>query len=242
MVACVWVSNSIGTINPVKEIIATAHDHNVPILIDACQAAPHLTIDVQDLDCDFLAFSGHKVFGPTGIGVLYGRESWLEKMPPYQTGGDMINTVTYYNATWAELPHKFEAGTPHIAGAIGLHESLWYITQVGRDKICHYEHDVLLPLLTSKLQGVDGLKIIGNADKKIPAISFVIEGAHPLDIGTMLDFEGVAIRTGNHCTQPLLNRLGVSSTCRASLAFYNTTAEIDYFAEALKKVVKKLRS
>jgi cysteine desulfurase/selenocysteine lyase len=241
-VSCVWVSNSIGTINPIREIIKKARERDIPVLVDACQAAPHMSIDVQELDCDFLAFSGHKVFGPTGIGVLYGRESWLEKMPPYQTGGDMIKTVTYSHSTWAELPHKFEAGTPHIAGAIGLHEAMWYISEIGRENINTYEHEALMPYMHEKISAIDGLRIIGTAENKIPVVSFVVDGAHPLDIGTFLDFEGVAIRTGNHCTQPLLNEFGVSATCRASMAFYNAPEEIDVFADALKRVIQKVRA
>jgi cysteine desulfurase/selenocysteine lyase len=240
-VSCVWVSNSIGTVNPIDELIRIAHSHSVPFLVDACQAAPHMKIDVQALNCDFLAFSGHKVFAPTGIGVLYGRESLLEAMPPYQSGGDMIRTVTYQKSTFADPPHKFEAGTPHIAGAVGLAEAMKYIENIGRYQIEHYEQSVLLPALRDALQKTEGVKMVGRSRYAIPAISFVADGAHPLDIGTMLDFEGVAVRTGHHCTQPLLNQLGVSATCRASLAFYNTLEEIEYFGDALSRVLKKLR-
>ena len=240
IVSIVYVSNSIGTINPVKTIIESAHKFNIPVLIDACQAAPHLSIDVQYLDCDFLVFSGHKVFAPTGIGVLYGKEKYLDAMPPYQSGGDMINTVTFEKTTFKELPYKFEAGTPDISGAIGLGTAIEYVNTIGRPNIHKYEQ-TLLKHATEKIGAIEDLKIIGTAKSKIPVISFTVEGAHPLDIGTLLDFEGIAIRTGNHCTQPLLARFGVSATCRASLAFYNTVEEIDFFADALKKAIKKIK-
>jgi cysteine desulfurase / selenocysteine lyase len=239
-VAVVYVSNSIGTINPIKEVIDAAHKYGVPVLVDGCQAAPHMEVDVQALDCDFFAFSGHKTFAPTGIGILYGKEKYLEDMPPYQAGGDMIKTVEYQKTTFAELPNKFEAGTPHIEGAIGLGTAIDYVTSLGRESIHEYENS-LLGYATDKLQTIEGLRMIGTAKNKIPVFSFVIEGTHPLDVGTFLDFEGIAVRTGNHCTQPLINGFGVSATCRASLAFYNTRAEIDFFIEALNRVVKKLR-
>jgi cysteine desulfurase / selenocysteine lyase len=241
LVAIVYVSNSIGTINPIREIIKTAHQNDIPVLIDGCQAAPHLDIDVQDLDCDFFVFSGHKVFGPTGIGVMHGKEKFLEQMLPYQTGGDMINQVTFEKTTFKDPPYKFEAGTPHIEGAIGLAAAFDYVARIGRSNIHQYEQK-LLDYGKQRLAEVDGLRMIGDASEKIPVFSFVVDGAHPLDIGTLLDFEGIAIRTGNHCTQPLLSRFGVSATCRASLAFYNTVDEIDVFAEALKKVIKKIKS
>ena len=240
-VSIIYVSNSIGTINPVKEIISSAHQFNIPVLVDACQAAPHLSIDVQDLDCEFLVYSGHKIFAPTGIGILYGKEHYLNAMPPYQSGGDMINIVTFEKTTFKEAPHKFEAGTPDISGAIGLGTAIEYINNIGRENIHKYEQS-LLGHATQKLSEIEGLKIIGTAKNKIPVISFSVEGAHPMDIGTLLDFEGVAIRTGNHCTQPLLDRFGVSATCRASLAFYNTVEEINFFVEALIKVIKKIKS
>ena len=239
-VSSVYVSNSIGTINPIEDVIAEAHHNNVPILVDACQAAPHMKIDVQALDCDFLVFSGHKVFAPTGIGILYGKEKHLEEMPPYQTGGDMIKRVTFEKTTFNELPYKFEAGTPHIEGAIGLGAAIDYLNIQGRERLLAYEME-LLPYLTEKISTIDGVRIIGQAANKIPVVSFVIEGAHPLDIGTMLDFEGVAIRTGNHCTQPLVEQFGVSATCRASLAFYNTREEIDQFIVAMEKVLKNIK-
>jgi cysteine desulfurase / selenocysteine lyase len=240
LVAIVYVSNSIGTINPVKEVISIAHNYDIPVLIDGCQAAPHLDIDVQELDCDFFTFSGHKVFGPTGIGILYGKEKFLDQMPPYQTGGDMIRQVTFEQTTFQDPPYRFEAGTPHIEGAVGLAAAFDYINSIGRDKIRQYEQ-MLMEHGKKRLLEIEGLRIIGNAPDKIPVFSFVVEGAHPLDIGTLLDFEGIAVRTGNHCTQPLLNRFGVTATCRASLAFYNTVEEIDYFTEALEKVIKKLK-
>lgn len=238
-VSIVYISNGIGTINPVKEIIDEAHKYNIPVLVDGCQAAPHLQVDVQALDCEFYVFSGHKVFAPTGIGVLYGKEKFLEEMPPYQFGGDMIKFVSFEKTTFNQLPFKFEAGTPHISGAIGLGEAIKYIDDIGRVNIAKYEHELMMYAL-EKLQQIEGLKLIGNAKERIPLFSFIIEGAHPLDIGTMLDFEGVAIRTGNHCTQPLMARFGVTATCRASLAFYNTKAEVDQFKVALEKVLGML--
>jgi cysteine desulfurase/selenocysteine lyase len=239
-VSIVYISNGIGTINPVKELIAVAHDYNVPVMIDGCQAAPHIKVDVQDLDCDFYVFSGHKVFGPTGIGILYGKENLLEAMPPYQHGGDMILFVSFEKTEFNHLPYKFEAGTPNMAGAIGLGTALEYIENIGRDRLEEYEN-TLFHYALNKLSSIEGMRIIGNAAKKIPLFSFVVEGTHPLDIGTMLDFEGVAIRTGNHCTQPLMERLGVKASCRASLAFYNTKEEVDQFIIALNKVLKLLR-
>jgi len=240
-VSILYVSNSIGTINPIKTLIESAHQFNIPVLVDACQAAPHLSIDVHDLDCDFLVYSGHKIFAPTGIGVLYGKEILLNAMPPYQSGGDMINTVSFEKTTFKQAPHKFEAGTPDIAGAIGLGTAIEYINTIGKSKIHEYEQK-LLNHITQKISDIDGLRIIGTAKNKIPVISFTVEGAHPMDIGTLIDFEGVAIRTGNHCTQPLLDRLGVTATCRASLAFYNTMEEIDFFADALNRVIKKIKN
>jgi cysteine desulfurase / selenocysteine lyase len=239
-VSLVYVSNSIGTINPVKQMIDLAHKHGIPVLIDGCQAAPHMQVDVQALDCDFFVFSGHKVFAPTGIGILYGKEKFLEDMPPYQGGGDMIRTVEFKKTTYNDIPHKFEAGTPHIEGGVGLDAAIKYLDSIGRKNIHAYE-DSLVPYFTDKLHAIDGVTIVGEAKNKIPVFSFVAEGAHPLDIGTMLDFEGVAVRTGNHCTQPLINRLGHTATCRASLAFYNTRVEIDQFCMALEKVLKMLR-
>ena len=240
IVSTVYVSNGIGTINPIKELIDISHKHHIPILVDACQAAPHFKINVQELDCDFLVFSGHKTYGPTGIGILYGKESFLEELPPYQTGGDMIKFVSIDKTEYNELPHKFEAGTPHISGAIGLAEALKYFDNLNYDLIQMHEHH-LNDKLKFELSNIDGLTILGSSLNTIPLSSFVIEGCHPLDIGTMIDFEGVAIRTGNHCTQPLIHALGYQSTCRVSLAYYNTLEEIDEFISALKKVIQKLR-
>ena len=241
-ISIVYVSNSIGTINDVKRIIDEAHKHNLPVLVDGCQAAPHMQIDVQELDCDFFVFSGHKVFAPTGIGILYGKEKYLEDMPPYQAGGDMIKRVTFEGTTYNDLPYKFEAGTPHIEGGAGLGTALEYLASIGRDAIYEYEHKVLLPYMNQKLAEIEGIRMIGTAKNKIPVFSFVIDGIHPLDLGMMLDYEGVAIRTGNHCTQPLIEGFHVPATCRASLAFYNTTEEIDCFVEAVKKVSARFRN
>lgn len=241
-VSIVYVSNSIGTINNVKYIIDEAHKHNLPVLVDGCQAAPHMQVDVQELDCDFFVFSGHKVFAPTGIGILYGKEKYLEVMPPYQAGGDMIKRVTFAGTTYNDLPYKFEAGTPHIEGGAGLGAALEYLSSIGRDTIYDYEHKVLLPYMNQKLAEIEGIRMIGTAKNKIPVFSFVIDGVHPLDLGMMLDYEGVAIRTGNHCTQPLVEQFNVPATCRASLAFYNTTEEIDLFVEAVKKVSARFRN
>ncbi|MCX6350254.1 MAG: cysteine desulfurase [Bacteroidetes bacterium] len=241
IVAVAHTSNGIGTINPIKEIIAEAHKKNIPVLVDGCQASPHFKVDVKELDCDFYVFSGHKTFAPTGIGVLYGKENLLDAMPPYQMGGEMIKFVSFTETTFNDLPIKFEAATPNIAGAIGLATAIEYVDSLGRNNIENYEED-LKSYALQKLQEVKNLKLIGNAKNRIPLFSFVVEGTHPLDLGTMLDFEGIAIRTGNHCAQPLMQRMGVAATCRASLAFYNTKAEVDYFVDSLNKVVKKLIS
>jgi cysteine desulfurase/selenocysteine lyase len=239
LVAVTNVSNTLGTINPVKEIIQLAHSRNVPVLIDGAQAAPHGKIDVQDLDCDFFAFSGHKIFGPTGIGVLYGKAELLESMPPYQTGGDMIKSVTFEKTIFNELPFKFEAGTPNIAGAIGLSAAIDYLRKLDYDAVASYEHE-LLEYATEKLMLIEGLRIIGTAEHKAPVISFVLDNIHPHDIGTILDSEGIAIRTGHHCTQPLMKRFNVPATARASFAFYNTKEEADKLAEGVRKVIKVL--
>ncbi len=229
------VSNALGTINPVREIIRLAHGRGIPVLVDAAQSIPHLKVDVQELDCDFLAFSGHKVYGPTGIGGLYGKASFLEKMPPYQGGGDMIRTVSFGKTTYADLPYKFEAGTPNIAGGIGLAAALEYVQALGLDAIAAYEHE-LLEYGTQVLSKLPGLGIVGTAKEKAAVISFVLENIHPHDIGTILDQEGIAIRTGHHCAMPVMERLGISATARASFAFYNTKEEIDALAQGLKKV------
>ncbi len=236
-ISIVYVSNSLGTINPVKDIIKYAHQFNIPVLVDAAQAVNHLSVDVQELDCDFLAFSGHKIYGPTGIGALYGKVELLEAMPPYQGGGDMISKVTFEETTYNELPHKFEAGTPDIAGAIGLGAAIEYVTKIGIDNIDHHENS-LLDYATQQIAQVPGLRIIGTAKEKTSVLSFVLENIHPHDIGTFLDFEGVAIRTGHHCTQPLMKRFNIPATSRASFAMYNTKEEVDVLVNGLKKIIE----
>ena len=240
LVSVVHTSNSLGTINPIKDIIRIAHKHGVPVLIDAAQAIQHTKIDVQELDCDFLAFSGHKIYGPTGIGVLYGKTEFLNELPPYQGGGDMIRTVTFEKTTFDDLPNKFEAGTPNIAGGIGLGVALKYISSFSFDDIQKHEK-MLLNYATQKMLEIDGLRIIGTAKEKTSVISFVIDGLHPYDIGTIVDNDGIAIRTGHHCTQPIMQRFNVSATARASFAIYNTIEEIDVFVESLKKAIKMFR-
>ncbi len=236
IVSFVHVSNSLGTINPAKDIIDAARDRGIPVMMDAAQSVQHITVDVQELDVDFLAFSGHKVYGPTGIGVLYGKKHLLDEMPPYQGGGDMIKNVTFEKTIYNDLPYKFEGGTPNIAGAIGLGEAIKYIRNIGIDAIRRYEAD-LLNYATEKLQEIDELKIIGTAKEKSSSISFVLDNIHPHDVGTMLDMDGIAIRTGHHCTQPVMDRFNVPATSRASIAFYNTKSEIDTLVESLKKVI-----
>jgi cysteine desulfurase/selenocysteine lyase len=236
-VSVVYASNSLGTINPVKKIIDLAHQNNVPVLLDAAQAVNHLPVDVQDLDCDFLAFSGHKLYGPTGIGILYGKVNLLDSMPPYQSGGDMISKVTFEETTYNELPHKFEAGTPNIAGAIGLGEAIDYISRVGIENISIHEMN-LLEYATEEVSTIPGLKIIGTSKDKVSVLSFVLNDVHPHDIGTFLDFEGVAIRTGHHCTQPVMDRYNIPATSRASFAMYNNKEEIDVLVNGLKKIIK----
>jgi len=235
LVAIVHLSNVLGTINPVQQMIATAHRRGVPVLIDGSQATHHMTVDVQALDADFYVFTGHKLYGPTGIGVLYGKERLLEEMPPYQGGGDMIKSVTFEKTTYNALPYKFEAGTPNIAGAIGLAAAVDYVTGIGRDRISAHERE-LLAYGTAELSEVPGLTLIGTAVEKSSVLSFVMDGVHPHDIGTIVDQEGVAIRTGHHCAQPLMQRLGIPATARASLALYNTREEIDALVAALHKV------
>ncbi len=235
-----YVSNALGTINPVKEIIAEAHKVGAVVFIDAAQALPHIKVDVKDLDCDFLGFSGHKVFASTGIGVLYGKEKLLEAMPPYMGGGEMIKTVTFEKTTYNDLPYKFEAGTPNIEGGISLGVALDYINSVGLEQIAEYEHK-LLEYGTEKLTAIDGLKIIGTAKNKSSVLSFLVEGTHPYDLGVLLNEQGIAVRTGHHCCEPLMNRLGIPGTCRASLAFYNNFEEIDLLAEGIQKAVKLLQ-
>ena len=235
IVSVVHVSNALGTINPVEEIIRIAHQRGIPVLVDGAQAVAHMNVDVQALGCDFYTLSGHKMLGPTGIGVLYGRSSLLEAMPPYQSGGDMIRSVTFERTLYNTLPYKFEAGTPNIAGAIALGAAIGYLTTVGLDRIAAHEHD-LLEYGTAALSQIPGVRLIGTAREKAGILSFVVDGVHPHDVGTILDREGVAIRTGHHCCQPLMNRLGVPATARASLALYNTREEIDTFAAGLNKV------
>jgi cysteine desulfurase/selenocysteine lyase len=236
-VSIVYVSNSLGTVNPVKKIIDLAHSYNIPVLLDAAQAVSHLNIDVQQLDCDFLAFSGHKLYGPTGIGILYGKVNYLEDMPPYQGGGDMISKVTFEKTTYNELPHKFEAGTPDIAGAIGLGAAIEYVNKIGLEKIAHHEN-ILLEYATKAVSDLHGLRIIGTAKEKIGVLSFHFENVHPHDVGTFLDFEGVAIRTGHHCTQPLMQRYNIPATSRASFGMYNTIEEVDILVNGLKKILE----
>ncbi|MFY9573316.1 MAG: cysteine desulfurase [Blastocatellia bacterium] len=235
LVSVVHVSNALGTINPIRAIIEIAHRHNVPVMIDGAQAAPHTQIDVQELDCDFYAFSGHKVYGPTGIGVLYGKASLLEAMPPFQGGGDMIASVTFEKTTYNTLPYKFEAGTPNIAGTIGLGAAIDYVNQVGLERIARYEHE-LLEYGTQALSQIPGMRLIGTAKEKAGVLGFVLEGVHPHDVGTILDREGIAIRTGHHCAMPVMERFGVAATARASLGFYNTREEIDALVAGIGKV------
>lgn len=239
LLAITHVSNTLGTINPIKEIIAIAHELDIPVLIDGAQAIPHLEVDVRDLDADFYCFSAHKLFGPTGLGVLYGKEKWLNEMPPYQTGGGVIKTVTFEETVFADLPLKFEAGTPHIAGGIGLATAINYIKRIGIHNITHYENK-LLEYTTKRLGEIPELRIIGAAQHKAAVVSFVVEGIHPFDIGVILDKQGIAVRTGHHCTQPLMQIYNIPGTVRISLAFYNTLEEIDMFINALKKAIKML--
>ncbi len=239
-VSVVHLSNALGTINPIRQIVELAHGHGVPVLVDGAQSAPHMKVDVRELGCDFYAFSGHKLFGPTGIGVLYGKAALLEAMPPYQGGGDMIRSVSFEKTTYNDLPYKFEAGTPHIAGAIGLGAAIDYVGRVGLDRAAAHEHD-LLEYATQQLTTIPGLRMTGTAREKASILAFVLEGVHPHDIGTVLDAEGVAIRTGHHCCQPLMDRLGVPATARASLAFYNTRDDIDALVRGLHRVQEVFR-
>jgi cysteine desulfurase/selenocysteine lyase len=236
-VAVTHVSNALGTVNPVKEIIDRAHKYGVPVLIDGAQQAPHGRIDVQDLDCDFYAFSGHKMFAPTGSGVVYGKARLLEQMNPFQGGGDMIKTVTFEKTTYADLPNKFEAGTPAIASQIGLGAAIDYLNIIGREKAAAYEHE-LLNYATERLSAIEGVRIIGTAKEKLSVLSFTIENVHPHDIGTILDQQGIAIRAGHHCAQPVMQRFKIPATARASFAFYNTKQEVDVLAQAIEKVIE----
>lgn len=235
LVAAVHLSNALGTINPAKEIIELAHAAGARVLIDGAQAVSHLPVDVRALDADFYVFSGHKIFGPTGIGVLYGKTELLESMPPYQGGGDMIRSVSFQRTTYNDIPYKFEAGTPHIAGAIGLAAALDYVEGVGLERIAAWEHE-LLEYGTELLQNIPGLRLIGTARQKSSVLSFVLESAHPHDIGTIIDSQGVAIRTGHHCAEPVMHRFGVPATARASVAFYNTRQELEVLASAIHNV------
>lgn len=237
LVATVHISNALGTINPVKQIIDLAHSHNAIVLIDGAQSVPHCAVDVQALDCDFFAFSGHKMFGPTGTGVLYGKRALLEAMPPWQGGGDMIRTVTFEKSTWSDLPHKFEAGTPPIAGMIGLGAAIDYVNSIGMAAIAEYEAG-LLEYATAAASTIKGLRIIGTASNKASILSFVMDGIHPHDLGTILDHHGVAIRTGHHCAMPVMDRFGIPATARASFAMYNTREEVDKFIEAVVGALK----
>jgi cysteine desulfurase/selenocysteine lyase len=235
IVAVNQASNSLGTINPIKEIIALAHSRNIPVLIDGAQGIHHIGMDVKDIDCDFYAFSGHKIYGPTGIGVLYGKEKWLEQLPPYQGGGDMIATVTFAKTTYAELPLKFEAGTANYIGAVGLAEAIRYLQSIGVDAIAEHE-EKLLKYATERLSSIPGLTIYGNAPKKVSLISFLLDDIHPYDTGMILDKLGIAVRTGTHCTEPIMQHFGISGTVRASFGLYNTTEEIDRLYDALLRV------
>ena len=235
-VALSHVSNALGTINPVKQMIDQAHKYGVPVLIDGAQSAPHMPIDVQDLDCDFFAFSGHKMFAPTGSGVIYGKADLLERMNPFQGGGDMIKSVTFEKTTFADLPNKFEAGTPAIASQIGLGASIDYLSSINRVRAAAHEHE-LLRYATEKLMAIEGVRIIGTAKEKASVLSFVIDEIHPHDIGTILDQEGIAVRAGHHCAQPVMQRFKVPATARASFAFYNTKEEVDVLADTIKRVI-----
>jgi cysteine desulfurase/selenocysteine lyase len=235
LVSAAHVSNALGTINPVEKIVELAHAQNTPVLLDGAQAAPHREVDVRALGCDFYAFSGHKVFGPTGIGVLYGKAKLLEAMPPYQGGGDMISSVTFERTIYNVIPQKFEAGTPNIAGVVGLGAAIDYLNAIGLDNIAAYEEE-LLDYATEQISKIPGVRIIGTAEHKASVISFVIEGIHPHDVGTVLDQEGIAVRTGHHCAQPVMQRFGIPATTRASLAFYNTREEINGLVAGIHKV------
>lgn len=235
LVSVAHVSNVLGTINPVKEMIATAHAHGVPVLIDGAQSIPHMPIGVQDLDADFYVFSGHKVYGPTGIGVLYGKEAWLDKLPPYQGGGEMIKNVSFEHTTFNELPFKFEAGTPDYIGSTALAKALDYVSAIGMDKIAAYEHELTVYAM-NRLKEIPGMRIFGEAEHKGGVISFLVGNIHHFDMGTLLDRLGIAVRTGHHCAEPLMHRMGIEGTVRASLGLYNTKEEIDALVVGIERV------
>src|SRR5262249_20335414 len=235
IIAVTHVSNALGTLNPVSEIVELAHQKSIPVLIDGAQGVPHLKVDVQALDCDFYAFSGHKMYGPTGIGVLYGKSALLEQMPPFQGGGDMISSVTFEKTTYNKLPFKFEAGTPNVAGAIGLGVAVKYLNGLGMENIAAHEHE-LLDYATGRFVEIPGVRMIGTAGERAGVLSFVVEGIHPPDVGTILDQEGIAVRTGHHCAQPVMQRFGIPATARASFALYNTKQEVDALVEGIGKV------
>ena len=239
IVAITQTSNTLGTINPIKEMISYAHSRNVPVLIDGAQGIKSCGIDVQEVDCDFYCFSGHKLYAPMGIGILYGKEAWLDKLPPYQGGGDMIKEVSFAKTTFIDLPFKFEAGTPNVGGAIGLQQALLFIEIYGHQNFIQYEKE-LLDYAISQMKSIENIRFIGTASHKSAVISFLLEPHHPTDVGTLIDFMGVAVRTGHHCTQPLMDHLGIPGTIRASFAPYNTKEEIDYFVHALRTANKML--
>lgn len=240
LLALTHISNVLGTINPIREIVEMAHKRNIPVFVDGAQAIAHVPVDVQELGCDFYAFSGHKSYGPMGIGVLYGKSEWLDKLPPYQFGGEMIKTVSFEKTTFSDLPYKFEAGTPNVAGALGLEAAIRFMADLGMDQIMAHE-DHLLAYASERLLQIDGLQIIGNAAHKTAVLSFVVDGVHAYDIGTLLDQMGVAVRTGNHCAQPMIDALGLPAVVRATIGLYNTQAEMDVLVSSLEKAVNMLR-
>lgn len=237
LISVTHISNVLGTVNPIEEIVAIAHKHNIPVLIDAAQSVQHVPVDVQKTDCDFLVFSSHKIYGPTGVGVLYGKEKWLNALPPYQGGGEMISSVSFEKTTYNELPFKFEAGTPDFVGTSGLAVALDYVSEIGIKNIAQYEHE-LLEYASEKLLAISGMRIFGNAKNKSSVISFLIDGIHPYDLGTLLDRMGIAIRTGHHCAEPLMRYFSIEGTARASFAFYNTKEEIDILVAGIERIVK----
>lgn len=239
MVAVTALSNVLGTVNPVREIVDIAHAHGVPCLIDAAQAIAHRPVDVQAWDCDFLTFSGHKIYGPTGIGVLYGKREWLERIPPYQGGGEMIDHVSFDHTTYADLPYKFEAGTPDFIGSLGLETALKYVSEIGIDEIQSHERE-LIDYCTSEMEQIEGMRIYGTAPGKESVISFLVDGVHPYDLGTLLDHLSIALRTGHHCAQPLMERYGITGTARVSFALYTTREEVDTFIAGLRRVLPML--